>query len=437
LPNGQFRGTQYLVGFPTGGLNNNVYFFSGIDGEMRSQSFSGPDPAVLSVNGKLAWAESSDRTCIFDATTSELDFISSYLYGSIGESSGLFKINSHIMTGYSTETQLWSYFAIPNNILACINKNYIGLCTARDAGLQDKFYAYNSYQNNLVELTPTGIGQVYSTHLGDNTALVVRDNMVYAFDPDAIGQNPQVLTFRSPNLNKAIIDFLIVHDELYIEPSEQLNSLGKLVGVSLLIDTVLHTSDSDLEFFLSHNGVTDTMIFHAGGSDSNFIGTQLNDDAANSINSGTAPFTGVYRPYKPLSVFNHQNPEGSWTLGIYDAAAGNTGTLKSWGLTLFFDASTDIEDERNEIVYDFWLSQNYPNPFNPATAIEFTLPISQKVALKVYDLLGREIETLIDEKMDAGLHELEFDGRDFASGIYFYQLETESFIKTRKMILLK
>ncbi|HMN17434.1 MAG: T9SS type A sorting domain-containing protein [Ignavibacteriota bacterium] len=85
----------------------------------------------------------------------------------------------------------------------------------------------------------------------------------------------------------------------------------------------------------------------------------------------------------------------------------------------------------------FMLGQNYPNPFNPTTTIEFQIPISEFVSLKVYDSLGREIRVLINEEKKAGFYKVDFDASDLTSGIYFYKLSTDNFSAARKMTILK
>ncbi len=102
-----------------------------------------------------------------------------------------------------------------------------------------------------------------------------------------------------------------------------------------------------------------------------------------------------------------------------------------------------VSIEDNPIAVEkFHLSQNYPNPFNPSTKIKFEIPGQARddnalVTLKVYDVLGNEITTLVNEDKPAGEYEVEFDGRDLTSGIYFYQLQAGALVKTKKMILLK
>jgi len=95
----------------------------------------------------------------------------------------------------------------------------------------------------------------------------------------------------------------------------------------------------------------------------------------------------------------------------------------------------NVKDSKRRIDYD--LKQNYPNPFNPTTKIKYSVPRTSQVQLKIFDILGNEIETLINEKKPAGSYEITFNARSLPSGIYFYQLKAGSFIETKKMILLK
>ncbi len=95
------------------------------------------------------------------------------------------------------------------------------------------------------------------------------------------------------------------------------------------------------------------------------------------------------------------------------------------------------EDGDAGLPKEFSLRQNYPNPFNPATTIEFSLPIDAQVQLTVFDILGREVTTLIDRKMEAGQHNVSFDASKYASGVYFYRLKAGDQIFKKKMMLLK
>jgi subtilisin family serine protease len=85
----------------------------------------------------------------------------------------------------------------------------------------------------------------------------------------------------------------------------------------------------------------------------------------------------------------------------------------------------------------FILDQNFPNPFNPATTIQFDLPVSDHVKLVVYDMLGREVRTLLDERLSAGQHSVRFEAEDVSTGVYIYRLSIGATFVTRKMVLLK
>ncbi len=102
---------------------------------------------------------------------------------------------------------------------------------------------------------------------------------------------------------------------------------------------------------------------------------------------------------------------------------------------------TGIDDGKEqiftEIPTEFSLQQNYPNPFNPTTTIQFALNKPARVILRVFDTLGREVATLINDRKNAGVYHLVFDGRHLSSGVYMYQLKTDHFVETRKMLLLK
>jgi len=94
-------------------------------------------------------------------------------------------------------------------------------------------------------------------------------------------------------------------------------------------------------------------------------------------------------------------------------------------------------EEQSENPISFILGQNYPNPFNPTTSIQYTISNRQFVNIKVYDALGKEIATLVNQEKPAGTYEFEWNAIDIPSGVYFYQLKTGSFVQTKKMTLLR
>jgi len=98
--------------------------------------------------------------------------------------------------------------------------------------------------------------------------------------------------------------------------------------------------------------------------------------------------------------------------------------------------SSEIELEVNG-PKDFTLFQNYPNPFNPLTTIKYALPLDSKVKLSIYNTVGQLVETLIDEQMEKGYHEIKFDASNYASGVYLFRLEAQNYSSTKKLLLLK
>ncbi len=121
---------------------------------------------------------------------------------------------------------------------------------------------------------------------------------------------------------------------------------------------------------------------------------------------------------------------------IMDWIVGSYGTI----LHTTNGGGTFIEEENNfPQPKEFLLQQNYPNPFNPSTSIQYAISSTQFVTLKVYDLLGREVATLVNEEKPAGTYNVEFriKNLELSSGIYFYKLQAGDFVETKKMILLK
>ena len=141
------------------------------------------------------------------------------------------------------------------------------------------------------------------------------------------------------------------------------------------------------------------------------------------------------------------NWQNSHTINVdwYDCSPAHTqalnGNLKAyaawwlWAKLAGWDSASNIDDDNYLNVFS--LNQNYPNPFNPRTSIQYKLVNTQFVSLKVYDVLGNEIATLVNEEKPAGVYKLNFNALNLTSGVYFYRLEAGAFNETKKMILLK
>ncbi len=135
---------------------------------------------------------------------------------------------------------------------------------------------------------------------------------------------------------------------------------------------------------------------------------------------------------------------GISTDGQFIVGQGTNGaTTQDEGYLLAVNGISSV-NQLSDFPEDFFLSQNYPNPFNPSTKIKYTIPSvtlsgveGSRVSLKVYDVIGNEVATLVNEEKPAGSYEVNFDAKGLSSGIYFYKLQAGSFVETKKMILIK
>ena len=93
--------------------------------------------------------------------------------------------------------------------------------------------------------------------------------------------------------------------------------------------------------------------------------------------------------------------------------------------------------ERGVLPKEYALLQNYPNPFNPSTTIKYELPRASDVTLCIFDVLGREVSMLLNDRRDAGVHAVKFDGSNLTSGVYFYRLRAGDFAQTKKLLILR
>lgn len=123
--------------------------------------------------------------------------------------------------------------------------------------------------------------------------------------------------------------------------------------------------------------------------------------------------------------------------GLFTSSSGHLFGATGAGLFRSVTITTDVENASVSLPGSFSLLQNFPNPFNPSTVITYEVPKTNPVMIKVYDAIGRETATLVDQIQEAGMHSVTFDASRFAAGVYFYQMVSGNFITAKKMILLK
>jgi subtilisin-like proprotein convertase family protein len=278
-------------------------------------------------------------------------------------------------------------------------------------------------------LVADGIGNIYV--LGNSGSKTPGNS--YDWVTIKYSQTENVLLPSRIGLNKSILDNQSTYDTITVSYVKFTNYIA---DINLFIDTVIHTNVADLELSLIHQGVTDTVVYQVGGTGENMIGMVLDDSASTPVLNGTAPFTGSYKPVKPLSRFVNLDPVGTWILRIHDKAAGNTGTLKAWGLEVTV-SNVPLGIHNISGSPDNALFQNYPNPYCETTVIQWHLASGDHVVLKVFDFMGKEIRTVVDGEMMTGDHQVTFDASGLPSGIYFYRLQANGVVETKKMIVSK
>jgi hypothetical protein len=178
--------------------------------------------------------------------------------------------------------------------------------------------------------------------------------------------------------------------------------------------------------------------------------TEVDEDCSNGQWVNSVRLTYTYDIKENLASFwSFSWASSSWTpwdfpvstpegLSLYDSAGNYYIFPSAYNITITYKTIlTGVASERGNAPAIFSLSQNYPNPFNPSTTIKYTLPSATQVKLSVYDILGREVSVLVNDRRDAGVYEIKFDGSNLASGVYFYRLQAGDYVASKKMLVLK
>lgn len=245
---------------------------------------------------------------------------------------------------------------------------------------------------------------------------------------------------------------IIINYDFGSFPSEQVKGRLQDIVTGALIDTMIYgTGSYTVPNPSIFNKLKLTMIYDAP------LPVELSSFTAKSIGNTVELnwLTATETNNKGFSIERKTKDEETWqTIGfvegkgtiaastqyIYSDKSLKAGIynyqLKQIDFNGMFEYSKIVEVEVN-IPDKFTLNQNYPNPFNPTTKISFDVPSQSNVLLKVYDMLGNEVATLVNENMSPSSYEIVFDASSLANGVYFYQLQAEDFVSTKKMILLK
>jgi photosystem II stability/assembly factor-like uncharacterized protein len=248
---------------------------------------------------------------------------------------------------------------------------------------------------------------------------------------------PVTVTIHRYNINKPLSASQTTLDTINF--NSFFTNGGYTRYVKITLDTIFNNVNSDLEIALVHQGITDTIAYRVGGTGNNFFNTVLNDSAAIPIENGVPPYNGEFKPSKPLSQLINLTTNGLWILKVLDRAKNLTGVIKSWSITVTYSPTIGIEPVQYTVPDRFVLFQNYPNPFNPSTNIKFHIAKNAFIKLKIFDLLGREVETLVEENLKPGIYKIPFyNTENLSSGVYFYSLFIDNQpAVSKKMVLIK
>jgi subtilisin-like proprotein convertase family protein len=219
-------------------------------------------------------------------------------------------------------------------------------------------------------------------------------------------------------------------------------------GTGNVLDTIivpnhLRIYAVDLYFNITHPYIGNLFFYVNGGSANRRV--TLHNRTGGDGDSIVGWYDDDITPDGPgtMAQYVGDSCQGRWILYIADRVVGQAGQLNSWGVRITGTGSTeDVNESAAALPTGFGLMQNYPNPFNPSTKISFTIPQAGTVKLEIFDILGRQVATVLDGNLSAGMHLVEWDGKasggqPVSSGIYFARLTSGDKSGVIRMALLK
>ncbi|MHB8853243.1 MAG: T9SS type A sorting domain-containing protein [Ignavibacteriaceae bacterium] len=376
-------------------------------------------------------------------------------------------------------------FAGSNGYGVSLSKDNGTSWTAVDSGLTSNFVTALAVSGTNLFAGTMGNGIFLSTDNGASWSVFDSTLIFNYFSPyihsiAVIGNNLLVATrsdiFLVPSDRtslSAISSGLIGYQVMSLAVSGTNFYAGTDFGVSLSTDS--GTSWIQVDSGLSTNTGTDYVyalaIYPNGAGGTNFFAAQGIHGLFLSTNNGTS-WTSADSGLTSIDIFSFAvngtnlfvgtsgsgvslstNNGASWT-------SDSTGLSNNWGYSdanalivsgtnLFAgndrgvwrrplaEMITGVKEEQNNLPSNFALEQNYPNPFNPTTTINYSVSKTSMVTIKVYDILGNEVASLMNEEKPAGRYSVNFTASKLASGVYFYRMQAGSFVETKKLILLK
>lgn len=338
--------------------------------------------------------------------------------------------------GYMDDLRIWSREMTQIEIRANMFNS------TRSQTLIGPLVASWDFEGNLNNITTTaGINGTFNTgaantcrfsgYLNETTTGPISD--IFDGHPTTINRKenpsnpfPGGFSLKVPDLT--IPAGTTVYDTIYIPGNVSMNAIEVFLSVQ-------QPSISGIIAKLrAPNGQERSLVSINGGQGNGIL--TFFKDGTTPLSTFNAPWSYLAAPYQAFNLFGLSSPQGNWVLSVQNTAGQPEGKLLGWGIRIN-NSVTGVQPVSGNVPEKFILEQNYPNPFNPVTSIKFSVPNEADVKLTVYDLLGKEVILLVNERLSAGNYKVEMDGSGLSSGTYFYKLETNGYSSIKKMVLIK
>lgn len=446
----------------------------------------------VTTNGGTTW-----QTKLSDLPESCLDYLLWTPSGFIGTSYlGIYRSTNlgsnwiNISNGY-TDVEI-NYITARNNIVIATSMSQ-GTYRSTDYGLnwnKSNYYLNTfNWQNNILYsfngsyiIRSTDLGSTFSQHgspipmgLSISSFVMWTNNMV-SYNKFLVFSNPLSYIYRSTNdgvnwvqsnnglpSNSYRSTWLFNRDTICFIGMERTPSLGRVLfrstnfGISwdsipnttsIALANIIAFNTNDNKFYLGMNGG----VYLSSNLGNNWL--PINNGLPSSKNVTSLFFNGdtIYASLKPGGIYRATIQNQTWfpyndgltNLSVNSLNGSNNYLYAGATYGGFFRRQANIINSVENIygvINDYKLYQNYPNPFNPTTKIRFNIPrwrgVGGWTTLRVYDVQGREVQTLVNESLKSGTYEVTFDGTTLNSGVYFYKLVTDGFTETKKMLIIK
>jgi hypothetical protein len=471
----RFNGSGSLDDIPSAitlDITGNVY----VSGTTYTDTINGNDLVTIKYNsltGAQMWVQTYNGSGngddgVNDIITDPLGniYVTGYIFGGLSSENNIITIKYDI---FGTEQWIRTYNnsdTIADDIgkiikidnagnLYVVGISYGGISTKFDAvvikynqaGSQIWLNKYNNstYNNDdfIYDAVLDNSANLCITGFTQTSALINKDILLVAYDSS--GNRQWVQTYNNSTFNG--------DDRAYSITADSQNNFiitGKTTSANRDLITIKYTGAGIFTWAKVYNNSSvnghDEGICVKADRQNNIYVTGYTFTAASSSNSDIVTIkydaSGSQKWFQQFSGASGDNDSPSWlqldsmnNVIVTGSSRGNNSELDF--ITIKYSQSSGIHQISQSVPDKFFLKQNYPNPFNPSTVISYSLPLSGKVNLTVYDAAGKLAAVLVDNFQNAGLYNVDLNGNDLSGGVYFYMLEVGSFRETKKMILVK